>query len=181
MIFNDTNIIVLITILLTIAVITDVRSRRIPNMLTFPAVIAAIAYHSWLSGFGGFLFSIEGTGVGMAVFIIFYLAGGMGAGDVKLMGAIGGFLGPKGVLIAYLCTAVVGGVYALAMLAFHGYLKKTLRRYGSVLKTFVLTKKIIYIQGSDEEKGFLLCYGVAIALGTWISIFLNYGMFDILT
>jgi prepilin peptidase CpaA len=117
----------------------------------------------------------------MAVFIVFYLAGGMGAGDVKLMGAVGGFLGPKGVLIAFLCTAVVGGVYALSMLAFHGYLIKTIRRYGSVLKTFLLTKEILYIQGSNEEKGLRLCYGVAIAAGTWISIFLNSGMFDILT
>jgi prepilin peptidase CpaA len=181
MIFNDTNIIILITILLTVAVINDIRSRRIPNMLTFPAVIAAIAYHSWLSGFDGFLFSIEGIGVGMAVFIVFYLAGGMGAGDVKLMGAVGGFLGPKGVFIAFLCTAVVGGVYALSMLMFHGYIKDTLKRYGSILKTFLMTKKIIYIQSSNEEKGLRLCYGVAIAIGTWISIFLNYGMFDILT
>jgi prepilin peptidase CpaA len=176
MIFNDTTIIILITILLTIAVITDVRSRRIPNMLTFPAVIAAIAYHSWLSGFDGLLFSIEGIGVGLAVFIVFYLAGGMGAGDVKLMGAVGGFLGPKGVFIAFLCTALIGGIYAMAMLAFHGY-----KRYGSILKTFVLTRKIIYIPRSNEEKGFRLCYGVAIALGTLLSFFRNSGMFDILT
>jgi prepilin peptidase CpaA len=150
-------------------------------MLTFPAVIAAIAYHSWLSGFDGFLFSIEGIGVGMAVFIVFYLAGGMGAGDVKLMGAIGGLLGPKGVFVAFLFTAIIGGIYALAMLAFHGYLKDTIKRYVLILKSSVLTQKIIYIPRSDEEKGFRLCYGIAIATGTWITLFLNSGLFDILT
>ena len=87
-----------LTIVLLIAVISDIRLHKIPNWLTYPAMMGAIIYHTSTRGIGGFLYSVEGVGAGFAVLIIFYLMGGMGAGDVKLMGAVGGLLGPKGVL-----------------------------------------------------------------------------------
>jgi prepilin peptidase CpaA len=133
-------------------------------------MIIGISYHTGFKGLEGFLFSIAGLGVGIAVFIIPYLFGGTGAGDVKLMGAVGTFLGPKGVFIAFLATSIVGGIYAIALLAFHGYLKEALKRYWSILKTFIFTKKFIYIQPSKREQKPKLRYGVAIALGTIISI-----------
>ncbi len=169
MILNETNMF-LITIFL-IAIINDIRFRKIPNLLTYPSMMIAIVYHTFINGFEGFLFSLEGLGLGIAVLTVFYLMGGMGAGDVKLMGAVGGFLGPKGVFTAFLFTALVGGVYALALLALRGYLKGTLKRYGLILKTFLLTKKIIYVSSSKEEKKLRLCYGVAIASGTLLSLF----------
>jgi prepilin peptidase CpaA len=96
--------------------------------------------------------------------------GGMGAGDAKLMGCVGALLGPKGALIAFLSTAIVGGIYALVILTFHGYLKETAKRYGTMLKTFILTKELVYIAPAKSEKKSRLCYGVAIALGTLISV-----------
>jgi prepilin peptidase CpaA len=162
-----------LTIVLLIAVISDIRLHKIPNWLTYPAMMGAIIYHTSTRGIGGFLYSVEGVGAGFAVLIIFYLMGGMGAGDVKLMGAVGGLLGPKGVFTAFVFTAIMGGLYALALLTFHGHLKKTAKRYGAILKTFMLTKELIYTAPAKFEKKPRLCYGVAIALGTLISVALG--------
>ena len=149
-------------IVLLIAVVNDVKFSKIPNWLTFPSMIIWISFHTGFRGLEGLLFSLSGVGVGIAVFIIPYLFGGTGAGDVKLMGAVGALLGPKGVFIAFLATSIVGGIYALILLALHGYLKEALKRYGSIIKTFILTQKIIYIPPSKREQKSKLCYGVAI-------------------
>lgn len=160
----------LLTIVLLIAVIIDIRSQRIPNWLTFSTSIIAIIYHTCVKGTEGLLFSLKGLLVGIAVLIVPYMMGGMGAGDVKLMGAIGGLLGPKNVFMAFLVSAIVGGFYALMLLALYGYTKETVQRYGTMLKTFLLIKKFIYVSPSSQEKKPKLCYGLAIALGTIISI-----------
>ena len=94
----------------------------------------------------------------------------MGAGDVKLMGAVGGLLGPKGVFVAFIFTAIIGGIYALVILTLHGLLKETFKRYWMILKTFIFTQKFIYTLPSERGKKPRLYYGVAIALGTIISI-----------
>ena len=159
----------LIIVLLT-AAISDVLSKRIPNWLTYPAMILATVYHTTARGLEGFLFSIEGVAVGIAVLIVIYLLGGTGAGDVKLMGAIGALLGPKDVFIAFVFTSFVGGIYALVLLIIHGYLSETVKRYWATLKSFVLTRNFIYVPPSEREKKPKLRYGVAIALGTLISI-----------
>jgi prepilin peptidase CpaA len=148
----NTDILLFLSTLLTIAVINDIRYRKIPNLLTYPAMIIAIAYNSWLTGFAGFLFSIEGIGLGISLLIIFHFMGGMGAGDVKLMGAIGGFVGPKIVFAAFLFTAIIGGIHALVVLTLKGHAKETIKRYLLMLKTLLLTKKITYLSSSKEEK-----------------------------
>jgi len=159
-----------LTIALLIAAINDIRFHKIPNWLTLTIVIAGILYHTTMKGFNGFLFSVGGIAVGIATLIIPYLLGGTGAGDVKLMGAVGGFLGPKGTFIAFLSTSIIGGIYAIVLLALHGFLKETAKRYGSIIKTFILTRNFIYIPPSKNEQKPKLCYGIAIALGTLISV-----------
>ncbi len=161
----------LIAILLAAAA-SDIRFHKIPNWLTYPAMLAGILYHSMVNGLDGLFLSITGAGVGIAVLLVLYLMGGMGAGDVKLMGAIGGLLGPKGVFAAFIFTALTGGIYTLFFLAFHGYLKETFQRYWMILKTFVFTKRLIYFPPSEKEKEVRLPYGIAIALGTLFSVFM---------
>lgn len=159
-----------LTIVLLIAAVSDSRFHKIPNWLTYPTMFVAIAYHTIMSGLAGFLFSLEGVGLGIAVLIVFYLMGGMGAGDVKLMGAVGGLLGPNGVFEAFLFTAIIGGIYSIALLILHGYLKETAKRLLMSLKTFIFTKQFIYITPIENKKRPKLCYGVAIALGTVFSV-----------
>ncbi len=155
---------------LLIAVIYDIRFQKIPNLLTYPTMFVAIAYHTMMNGLAGLLFSLEGLGLGIAVLIVFYLMGGMGAGDVKLMGAVGGLLGPKGVFDAFLFTAIIGGIYSIVILAIHGYLKETAKRLLISLKTFIFIKEFIYVTREENKKKPKLCYGVAIALGTLCSV-----------
>jgi len=164
-------LILFLTIILLIAAITDIRFQKIPNWLTYPAMILAITYHTGMNGAGGLLFSVEGLGLGTAIWLLPYIMGGMGAGDAKLMGAVGALIGPKEVFIASLFTAVTGGIYALIILALHGYLKENAKRYGIMLKTFLLTRNLVYIPPSERKNNPKLCYGIAIALGTLTSLF----------
>lgn len=162
------NLLFLIFILIAASVF-DFRQRRIPNVLTFPAMAAGLIYWSYLHGVDGFMHGTGGLLLGIGFMIIFYLMKMMGAGDVKLMGAVGSFLGPKGVFIAFLYSAIIGGLYALLVLARSKALKQTAGRYGFMAKGYMTTGQLFYI---PPEKGKLppLCYGLAISLGTILSV-----------
>jgi prepilin peptidase CpaA len=170
----DVFLIVLLSLILISAAINDLRFQKIPNLITYPSMAVAIGYYGVVYGMDGLLFSAGGLMVGIGVFIIPYSMGIMGAGDAKLMGAAGAILGAKGVLIAMLFTAIVGGVYALVLLLIHRqYGIRFIRRLLTTLKTFVLTRQFIPIPETQKEAAPKLCYGVAIALGTLIHVSLE--------
>lgn len=159
-----------LTIVLFIAAVMDIRIHKIPNWLTYPAVIIAIVGHTWSGGWEGFLFSAQGTALGLAILFVPYLTGGMGAGDAKLLAAVGGILGPGGVLTAFLFTALVGGIYAMILLGVRGYLTHALRQAAGFLKTFLLTGTLVLPAAPKRRRGLELYYGFAIALGTFVSV-----------
>lgn len=166
--------------LLITAVVYDIRFQIIPNFLTLSSMAIAIFFYTLIQGPQGFLMSVGGAGLGIALMLIPYLMGGMGAGDAKLMGAVGGLLGPKGVVIAFLLTALVGGVYALGVLVRYGGVRETLTRYGQMLKVFFMTGKVNYVPPSANETKPRMRYGIAIALGTMIAVFMKNPIFEIL-
>jgi len=160
----DSVIVVALMIVLLIAIVTDLHSSRIPNWLTFSAMGFALAGHAWLGSMHGVLFSLAGLGTGLGLFFLIYLAGGIGAGDVKLMAAIGAFVGVYGVLSSAWLAMVVGGVYAIAAMCYQWGLASAGQRlvyaaYGAVL-----------VGGSAWTRElalpFKLRYGLAIAGGT---------------
>jgi prepilin peptidase CpaA len=161
---------IILAIMLVPAAISDLKSQRIPNKITFPAAIIGIIFNTWGNGFDGFLFSLQGLGLGIAIFIVPYIIGKMGAGDAKLMGAVGAFLGPKGVFIAFLYIAIAGGIYTLLMVLFNrGKFEGFFMDQYVNLLTFRVTKKLDL--GNKQEPGRpRLCYGLAIAVGTWLYI-----------
>jgi prepilin peptidase CpaA len=116
-----------------IAVVWDVASRRIPNILTFGAALAAFAAHAYFGGWSGLGLSIVGWIVGIAIFFPVFALGGMGGGDVKLLGAIGAWLGPASVIWVGLFSGIAGGVLAIVVAAFSGYLKQALRNVWGLL------------------------------------------------
>jgi len=149
------------------AAVTDLRYRRIPNLLTYPMMAAALVCHLAATGVAGVLFSLSGLALGIAVFIIPHAMGGMGAGDVKLMGAAGAVIGAKGVMMAAIYTGLIGGVYAVALMLIHRRESRGIfARYATTLKTLAFTGEFIPIPASEKEKNPKLCYGVAIAMGT---------------
>ena len=171
----DVFLIIFLSIILIAAAINDLRFQKIPNLLTYPSMGIALVYYFIMSGPDGLLFSAGGLAMGIAVLILPYLMGGMGAGDAKLMGAVGAVLGAKGVFVAFLFTAIAGGIYALILLlvqrrAFKGFWQ----RQAAILKTFIFTGQFIPISGDSNEKKPRLCYGIAIALGTLFSVFLEF-------
>ena len=100
------------------AAITDILGQRVPNWLTMPATVLALCLQSTIGGMESVLWGLGGWLAGFALLIFFYAQGGMGAGDVKLMAAIGAFTGPYRILFIFLYTALFGGVYALGIVVY---------------------------------------------------------------
>ena len=103
--------------LLAIAVVSDMASRRVPNVLVVIILGCGLVAQTIAVFPGGIVWSLGGALLGFLVLLPFYAFGGMGAGDVKLLAAAGSFLGPAGVLLAGVVTLVAGGVLALGVLA----------------------------------------------------------------
>jgi len=141
-------------------------------------MLVGLTYHSLTTSWKGFVFSVEGLALGIALFLIPYIMGGMGAGDAKLMGAIGAIIGPKGVFLASLFTAVAGGIYALIVFLLNmQYFKGFIERSALTVKVFAFTKNFIPIPADESEKKPKLCYGIAIAAGTFSYVILEaYGL-----
>lgn len=104
---------------------TDWRTRRIPNWLTVPALAAGIAMNSFLMHWHGVKVSIEGAGLAFGLFLPLVLMRGLGAGDWKLMGALGAILGPSRFLVVMLATILIAGLMALAEVVIQGKVKQT--------------------------------------------------------
>ena len=156
--------------ILLIAVIWDIRVAKIPNAITFPSMVIGVIYHGASHGLSGAWLSIAGLLVGSAVFLPFYLLKGMGAGDIKLMGAVGALVGLKAVIPAIVFTALAGGIYVLVLIFFHPRALKGLI-FGIVpmLKTLLITGQLILPSLFEKGKKPQVRYGIAIAAGTMFS------------
>src|SRR6266568_8404763 len=99
-------------IVLAIATFTDLRSRRIPNWLVLPFMVAGIVISGWHGGWAGLIHSIAGLALGALCFGFLCWMGGMGMGDMKLCAAIGAWIGPTQLLTALVLTGITGGVMA---------------------------------------------------------------------
>ena len=102
----------LLAVVATVAAITDIRYRRIPNWLTFSALASGLCTHTALDGARGFLWSGLGTALAGLVYLGLYALGAMGGGDVKLMSATGAIAGPQIWLRLFFWALVCGCVLA---------------------------------------------------------------------
>jgi prepilin peptidase CpaA len=160
----DTWMISLLTAVLATAMWTDLRSSRIPNWLTFSAAGIALAGHAWLGGLPEMALSMTGLVTGLGLFFLFYLSGGMGAADVKLMAAVGAFVGPYGALSSGVLALVVGGFYALAAMCYQWGVVGTAQRLALAGYGALVTGGKEWAQ--DIQLPFRLRYGLAIVAGT---------------
>lgn len=161
----------LLVVMLLGAAVFDLRQGRIPNWVTFPSMVGGLGLYTILHGLEGLLFSLKGLGLGLGLLLLFYMAGGVGAGDVKLLGAVGGLIGPSGVFSAFLITALVGGIYALLLLVRRLGLGGGLRYVRSMFAILLLVGKsgLTVTQSANPQPK--MRYGVVIALGTMLSQF----------
>jgi prepilin peptidase CpaA len=110
----------------------DVKSRRIPNFVTMPAFLFGLALHLALGGWRQLLSSLAAGLICAAVFLVFYIAGGMGAGDVKLILAVGCIAGLSHVAYLLVLTALSGGVMAIVWAVARGQLQQTIVNVGEL-------------------------------------------------
>ena len=168
-------------LLLALSVRLDIVERRIPNKLTIPVILWGIVTAGIFSGFNGILFSISGFLVGLAVFFIPFAMGGLGAGDVKLMAAVGSLLGWKLTVYSALLTAITGGIIVIGYTIYTGKFVVMITNMGIHFIKWILyiiylathsdgvdrRYKSLSVLRVDEEKTYIP-YGVAIAVGTLI-------------
>jgi len=151
-------------LLALIAGITDWRSRRIPNWLTVPGAVIGIAVSAWLRGWAGAKDSLLGLALGLLLLLPFVLLRSLGAGDWKLVGALGAFLGPGNLITVLFATVLVAGLMALLLVIWKGRLVRTLKNIGRLLAalfSFHLPGQELTL---DDPKSAKVPFGVAVAI-----------------
>jgi prepilin peptidase CpaA len=144
----------------TLAALVDVRSRRIPNWLTGGALLVGVGLNLWLRGASGLPFALLGALLGGAILLPFYALRVMGAGDVKLLAALGAVVGPQALIMVVLYAVVVGGVISVVRLALHRRL---------AMSFFDVVRRPTQMRLSGVKAP----YGVAIASGVYLSLLLR--------
>lgn len=159
---------------LIVATVTDIRSQRIYNWLTFPLMASGLLAHALHGGLDGLLLGAGGLALGLGVMVVPFLLGVMGAGDVKLMAGVGAWLGAQAAFTAFLFTCIAGGIYAVVVLARHFDQFRAVA--ANIWATFLLaasTRRFEYTPVAGGEAMPRLCYGVAIAVGTVAAMVVN--------
>lgn len=147
----------------------DSKTQRIPNWLTVSGLAAGILLHAAFGGWPGVLMALEGAGLGLAILLPLVLLRALGAGDWKLMGALGAFLGPEMLWFVLLASVLVAGAMAIVLTIRERRVRETLRNLGLLVMGFltfgVRAQPQISLDNPDALK---LPFGVAAALGTLI-------------
>jgi prepilin peptidase CpaA len=158
-----------------LAAISDVRTGRVPNVLTFGAMAGGLVFSTIQAGGSGLVTSLLGGLVGLALFFPLFALGGMGGGDVKLLAAIGTWLGPFGALQAALWASLTGGVLAIIVGLSRGYLSAALRNLSALLWVWrtVGPSRVSELTLS-ESKGPRLAYAVPIGIGAIVALWVGH-------
>jgi prepilin peptidase CpaA len=154
-----------------VACLFDVASSRIPNALTFTAAVLAILFHALAPSGAGWNHALFGLLVGLVVFLPLFALGGMGAGDVKLMAAVGAWIGAAPILYVALYGSVAGGVLALIIALRQRYLLKALTNL-KMLATYWWVEGIKPFPALtlESKHNLRLPYALAIAAGLAVTL-----------
>lgn len=155
------------------AAFTDLRARRIPNWLTLAGITAGMGLNFWFESWSGLRHSLLGMALGAGLFLALYMTGGMGAGDVKLLAAVGSLVGPQPLLVIFVLTGIFGGVAALALLLARGRLGDGLRRTAGLTRALVRHDWAEVMSRSDRHAAGALSlpYGAVVASGALVFLF----------
>ena len=159
-----------------IAVWSDIRTGRIPNVLTLCGLIAALSLRA-VGGFDLLGSGLAGAALALALSLPLFLLGGLGGGDVKLLVAVGAFLAPSKLFMALAVMAIVGGLLALVAVVRRRALGRTLANVWRIVKTAILAALFRTVPRSPlptlRTPGAITTpYGVAIAVGAIVGVLL---------
>jgi len=159
----------ILVLLAVLGAIFDARQRRVPNWLTLAGVILGIALNTFLFETAGLWFSLKGLGLAMLVYFPLYLLRGMGAGDVKLMAAIGALAGPANWFGILVLTSLFGAIAALVAIGLKGRFRQTMWNIWMILTSLSL-RRAPYESNPDLDiastSAIRLPHAVSIGLGT---------------
>jgi len=159
-------------VVVVIATITDLRSRRIPNWLVLPFLVLGIGVSAFLQGWHGLAQSFEGILLGGVLMGALAALGGMGMGDVKLCAAVGAWIGPSQLLVALVVMALAGGVMALGWALAGGFVGELFSSTGNLIAGFgkrgPSPDPELVLENPRTRK---MPYAPAIAIGVLVSFF----------
>jgi prepilin peptidase CpaA len=150
-------------LLALVAGFTDFRSRRIPNWLTVPGLVIGVAVNIWVGGWGGLKASLLGAGLGLLLLLPFVALRSLGAGDWKLAGALGAFVGWSLLLDLLFASVFVAGIMAVALIIYKRRIRETLRNMWHIVTSLVMFHMPGPEVSLDNPKSVKIPYGVALA------------------
>jgi len=159
----------LVSFVLVEAAVIDGRSLRVPNWLTYHFLILGLIGAFARGGSALLLTSLAGAGVGLLTLLPLYSIGGMGAGDVKLMAGLGAWIGPWFTLWAFVSSALMGSLIAVAMIVYSGRLYWHLGMMHTIgHEVLTIRNPVVLAERAALRKPtmLLLPYGIPIAAGT---------------
>jgi prepilin peptidase CpaA len=162
-------------LLVILAAVNDLATRRIPNRLLLAGLACALLLHVFSAVPGkSLLIALSGMGVGLAVFLPLYLLRGMAAGDVKMMAVVGAFVRPVDVFEIVVVTWLAGGLMGLLIVLLNGRLRLAFDNLGRMLRGAMLSGTGITASAGQASAG-SMPYGLAIAFGTIVFLVRHQG------
>ena len=146
------------------AAVIDYRTKKIPNWLTVPSAIAALLFHTVTGGGTGFLWALAGFAVGFVLLLLPWILGGGGMGDVKLLAALGTWLGPLLILPAFGLGAVCALIMAICLMLANTFTAGI----SSTQRKFLNRGGAATAGGSPRKYKRVLPFAVPIAVGSWL-------------
>lgn len=157
--------VILLAILLGIAVYSDTKNKKIRNYVTAPAMAAGLSLSFASDGFAGLRDSVAGLLTPVILLFVFYALRMLGAGDLKLLGAVGAIMGCKFALYALACSFIVGGAIGIIILIVRRNAVERFRHLFNYLRACFLSLKLLEYQCFDRENSGLFRFTYAIAGG----------------
>lgn len=151
---------------------SDTLFSKIPNLYNLLLLLFALGYHGYMKGMGGLQFALLGLLVGMALFLIPFIMGGMGAGDVKALAALGALLGPAAIFQVFIYTGILGGLLGLLQCFFSQQIREKLMQWLRCLFAGLVSAPPVQ---NSHGKSLRFPFAAAIAFGyfsylTWGSV-----------
>lgn len=146
----------------------DLTARRIPNWLTASILAYGLMAQTWMGGWAGLRSSVLGAAIGGAILLVPVWFGGLGAGDMKLLAAIGGVVGPYGIILVFILASLAGGLLAIGVMFMRHRLSEPSRRLLKLLLGACDAESLTLKFSAARSDS--IPYGIAISAGTWLFV-----------
>lgn len=166
-----------LSIVIVLALISDIRTYKIKNSITLPFMIIGIVTNIYLNSLQGLFFSLKGIVAPILLLIIFFILRMLGAGDIKLFSSIGAIMGVKFVFYTIMYTFLTGGLLALLLMIIR---KNGVERFKYLLRyiksCFITSSILSYTDFNDKNDKGKFPFAAAIACGVFVNLFFSKGI-----